>query len=118
MWLDNEKIQGKSAEPEAGEFNKSQRNKICFQIRKEIDEIANGSADAENNVLMHAPHTQEVVISDHWDRPYSREKAVYPLPFVRQNKFWPQIGRINNAHGDKNLICSCPSVESYDTLEV
>jgi glycine dehydrogenase len=101
--------------------DKAELDRFCdamIQIRKEIDEIANGSADAENNVLMHAPHTQEVVISDQWDRPYSREKAVYPLPFVRQNKFWPQIGRINNAHGDKNLICSCPSVESYDTLEL
>lgn len=84
-----------------------------LQIKIEIDEIASGEADTENNVLHHAPHVQELVISDTWTRPYSREKAVYPLPFVRQSKFWPTVGRVNNAHGDKNLICSCPSIESY-----
>ncbi len=101
--------------------DKAELDRFCdalIQIRKEIDEIATGVADAENNVLLHAPHTQDIVISDSWDRPYSREKAVYPLPFVKKNKFWPQIGRINNAYGDKNLICSCPAIESYETLEV
>jgi glycine dehydrogenase len=88
-----------------------------LQIKVEIDEIASGEADAENNVLHHAPHVQELVISDTWLRPYSREKAVYPLSFVRQHKFWPTVGRVNNAHGDKNLICSCPSIESYSTVE-
>ncbi len=84
-----------------------------LQIRKEIDEIALGEADATNNVLHHAPHVQSLVISDSWDRPYSREKAVYPLAYIRENKFWPAIGRVNNAHGDRNLICACPAIETY-----
>ncbi len=100
--------------------DKAELDRFCeamIQIKVEIDEIASGTADAENNVLRHAPHVQELVISDTWDRPYSREKAVYPLPFVRQHKFWPTVGRVNNAHGDKNLICSCPSIESYAEAE-
>ncbi|BDS13158.1 aminomethyl-transferring glycine dehydrogenase [Aureispira anguillae] len=88
-----------------------------LQIRKEIDEIATGEADAQNNVLHNAPHKQTVIINSNWDRPYSVEQAVFPLPFVRANKFWPQIGRVNNAYGDKNLICSCPSIESYEEIE-
>ncbi|MGH1335813.1 MAG: aminomethyl-transferring glycine dehydrogenase [Aureispira sp.] len=88
-----------------------------LQIRQEIDEIATGEADPESNVLRHAPHTQAQVISSDWDRPYSREKAVFPLPYVQQNKFWPQISRVNNAYGDKNLICSCPPMEQYETIE-
>lgn len=88
-----------------------------LQIRKEIDEIAKGEADAKDNVLHNAPHKQQVVITDDWAHSYSREKAVYPLAFVRENKFWPQIGRVNNAYGDKNLICSCPSIESYEEVE-
>jgi glycine dehydrogenase len=100
--------------------DKEEIDRFCealLQIRKEIDEVATGEADVENNVLHHAPHVQTLVISDSWDRPYSREKAVYPLAFVRENKFWPAIGRVNNAHGDKNLICSCPSIESYAEVE-
>ncbi len=88
-----------------------------LQIRKEIDEIATGAADAKDNVLLHAPHTQAQVIASDWDRPYSREKAAFPLPYVQQYKFWPQISRVNNAYGDKNLICSCPPLEEYETAE-
>lgn len=88
-----------------------------LQIRQEIDEIATGAADPKSNVLLHAPHTQAQVISSDWDRPYSREKAAFPLPYVQQNKFWPQISRVNNAYGDKNLICSCPPLEEYETVE-
>ena len=86
-----------------------------LQIRQEIDDIARGDADPKNNVLVNAPHKQSVVLASDWDRPYSRETAAFPLPYVlQQGKFWPQIGRINNAYGDKNLICSCPPLELYE----
>lgn len=88
-----------------------------LQIRIEIEEIATGKADAKDNVLHHAPHKQAVVITSNWDRPYSVEKAVFPLPYVKNNKFWPQVGRVNNAYGDKNLICSCPPIELYEEVE-
>lgn len=83
-------------------------------IRNEIKEIENGEADKENNVLKNAPHTAETVISDNWNRPYSREKAAYPTDFVRLNKFWPSVGRVNNAHGDRNLVCSCLPISEYE----
>lgn len=86
-----------------------------LRIRQEIDAIASGAADPKNNVLVNAPHKQSVVLSSDWDRPYSREAAAFPLPYVlQQGKIWPQIGRINNAYGDKNLICSCPPLELYE----
>ena len=88
-----------------------------LEIRKEIDEVATGKADPENNVLHNAPHKQTVIINSNWDRPYSIEKAVFPLPYLRANKFWPQIGRVNNAYGDKNLICACPPMEMYEEVE-
>jgi glycine dehydrogenase len=88
-----------------------------LEIRKEIEEVATGKADVDNNVLHNAPHKQTVVISSDWDRPYSIEKAVFPLPYLRANKFWPQIGRVNNAYGDKNLICACPPMEMYEEVE-
>jgi glycine dehydrogenase len=84
-----------------------------LSIRKEIAAIENGDSDKTNNVLKNAPHTQEVVISSQWDHPYSREEAAFPLTWVRQNKFWPSIARINNTHGDRNLICTCEPVSSY-----
>ncbi len=84
-----------------------------LSIREEIKEIENGIADKANNVLKNAPHTQSVVIASEWTRPYSREKAVFPLPYVRANKFWPTVSRINSAHGDRNLVCACEPVSSY-----
>lgn len=77
------------------------------EIRSEIREIEEGRADRENNVLKNAPHTALVVMSDTWDKPYSRQKAAYPLPFIRENKFWPAVSRVDNAYGDRNLVCSC-----------
>jgi len=85
-----------------------------IQIRKEIEEIETGIADRENNVLKNAPHTVEMGLSDSWNYPYTREKAVYPLPFVKENKFWPSVRRIDNAYGDRNLICSCIPLEDYE----
>ncbi len=83
-------------------------------IRDEIDEIASGSTDKEKNVLHNAPHCLELITSDTWDFPYSREKAAYPIAYLRKgNKFWPSVGRVDNAHGDRNLICTCPPIEAY-----
>jgi glycine dehydrogenase len=84
-----------------------------ISIRKEIKEIEDGKADKQNNVLKNAPHTAKVALSDKWDRPYSREKAVYPLHWVRAMKFWPTVGRIDNAYGDRHLVCSCIPMEEY-----
>jgi glycine dehydrogenase len=86
---------------------------VMISIKKEIDEIISGKADKEDNVLKNAPHTAKSVISDSWKRPYSREKAVYPLKWIKETKFWPCVARVDNAHGDRNLICACPPIESY-----
>lgn len=83
-----------------------------LSIREEIREVEMGLADRNNNVLKHAPHTARVLVGE-WDRPYSREKAVFPAPYVMQNKFWPSVGRVNNTYGDRNLVCVCPPIESY-----
>ena len=85
-------------------------------IYKEMKEVADGTADREDNVLKCAPHTAKEIASDKWNHPYSRKKAVYPLPYLKENKFWPPVGRIDNPYGDRNLVCSCPPVESYEDL--
>jgi len=74
--------------------------------------VLNGRADPNDNPLKHAPHTALVVSASEWKHRYSREDAAFPLPFVRERKFWPSIGRIDNAYGDRNLFCSCPEVET------
>jgi glycine dehydrogenase len=84
-----------------------------ISIKEEIEEIAAGTADATDNVLKNAPHTAMEAVKDEWDHGYSRTKAVYPLPAVRNHKFWPSVGRINNTYGDKNIVCTCPPIESY-----
>lgn len=89
-----------------------------IEIRNEIREIEEGKADKANNVLKHAPHTAAVVTADTWDRPYSRQKAAYPLPFVKEMKFWPSVSRVDNAYGDRNLVCSCLPIEEYASPEV
>lgn len=83
-------------------------------IRKEIDEVAEGKQDAEDNLLKNAPHTMFMVISDSWDHKYSREKAAFPLTWVEENKFWPASSRINDAFGDRNFICTCEPIEAYE----
>jgi len=96
--------------------SKSELDRFCdamISIRKEIDEISSGKADASDNVLKHAPHTAKAAISENWNRPYSREKAVYPIKWVRENKFWPSVARVDNAHGDRNLVCTCPPIEQW-----
>lgn len=96
--------------------SKAELDRFCsamLSIRAEIREIEAGQADRLNNVLKHAPHTATVALTDDWNRPYSREKAVFPLPYVRARKFWPSVSRIDSAYGDRNLICSCVPVEDY-----
>jgi glycine dehydrogenase len=82
-------------------------------IREEIREIEEGRADRERNLLKGAPHTAEALLSDAWDRPYSRERAAFPLPWVRRRKFWPTVGRIDGAWGDRNLACTCPPMAEF-----
>jgi glycine dehydrogenase len=83
-------------------------------IRDEIQAVVDGRADAKDNVLKNAPHTADEVTSDTWTHPYTREQAAYPLPFVRANKRWPAVSRIDNPYGDRNLVCSCPPIEEYE----
>ncbi|WP_367388320.1 aminomethyl-transferring glycine dehydrogenase [Lewinella sp. LCG006] len=83
-------------------------------IRKEIDEIAAGEADATNNVLHNAPHVLEWMTADEWPFPYSRQKAAWPLPYLHDGrKFWASVARVDNGYGDRNLVCTCPPIESY-----
>jgi glycine dehydrogenase len=94
----------------------SELDRFCdamISIRKEVEAIESGKADKADNVLKHAPHTASVVTADEWSHAYSRQQAAYPLPYVRANKFWPSVGRVNNTHGDRNLICACIPVEAY-----
>ena len=91
-------------------------DRLCdalIAIRQEIRDIEEGKADRDNNVLRNAPHTARAVTSDDWDRPYTREEAAYPAPWIRDRKFWPPVARIDNAWGDRNLICTCDPVEAY-----
>jgi len=82
-------------------------------IRREIAEIESGSQAREDNLLKNAPHTAEHLLSDEWKHPYPRERAAYPLPWLRTHKFWPPVGRLNNVLGDRQFVCSCPPIESY-----
>ena len=89
-----------------------------IEIKNEIDEVQKGIYPLEDNALVNAPHTLETIVTDNWTHAYGREKATYPLNYLRSNKFWPSVGRLDNAYGDRNLICSCPSVESYSQEEL
>ncbi len=96
--------------------SKAELDRFCeamISIRNEITEIAEGRADKVDNVLKNAPHTASEVITENWEHSYTREKAVFPLPWVRESKFFPPVSRIDNAYGDRNLVCACPSIESY-----
>lgn len=84
-----------------------------ISIHGEIQEVAKGKSDKNNNPLVNAPHTSSIVVSDKWDRPYSREKAAFPKPWLHEHKYWPTVSRVDNAYGDKNFICSCEPIESY-----
>ena len=96
--------------------NKAELDRFCeamIAIREEIREIETGEADVTDNVLKNAPHTAYSIVAEDWKHPYSREKAVYPISFGQINKFWPSVGRIDSAYGDRNLICSCNPIEDY-----
>ncbi|MFN8251531.1 MAG: aminomethyl-transferring glycine dehydrogenase [Ferruginibacter sp.] len=96
--------------------DKAELDRFCdalLSIRNEIRAIEEGNADKADNPLKHAPHSQFVIIANEWNHPYSRETAAYPLDYVRQNKFWPSVSRVNNTYGDRNLVCTCEPTESY-----
>jgi glycine dehydrogenase len=95
---------------------KSELDRFCealIAIHEEMREVASGEADKTNNLLKQSPHTAQVVISDQWNRPYSRERAAFPTAWTRTAKFWPAVGRVDNVYGDRNLICSCVGMEAY-----
>ncbi|MBL7919046.1 MAG: aminomethyl-transferring glycine dehydrogenase [Bacteroidia bacterium] len=95
---------------------KAELDRFCeamISIRKEIKEIEEGKYDKADNVIKNAPHTCKLVVSDDWKKSYSRQKAAFPLNWVRDNKFWPSVARVDNAYGDRNLVCSCAPIEAY-----
>ncbi len=96
--------------------DKAELDRFCdalIGIYNEIKAIEEGKEDKKDNVLKHAPHTQHVICADEWNKSYSRTVAAFPLPYVKENKFWPSISRVNNTYGDRNLICTCEPIEAY-----
>ena len=96
--------------------SKPELDRFCdamISIHGEISAVISGELDANDNPLKHAPHPCDVVCGNDWPHAYSREQAAFPLPYLRQHKFWPSVGRIDNVHGDRNLVCTCDSVEAY-----
>ena len=96
--------------------SKDELDRFCdalIAIRREIDDVVEGRVDARDNVLKNAPHTADEVTSDSWSHPYTRQQAAYPLPYLRGAKFWPSVARVDNPHGDRNLICACPPIEAF-----
>lgn len=94
--------------------DKAELDRFCdamVAIRGEIQAIADGKVALEDSPLKQAPHTADQIAAAEWNRSYSRDEAVYPLPWVRERKFWPSVSRIDNVYGDRHLICTCPSVE-------
>jgi len=101
--------------------SKAELDRFCdalIAIREEITAIETGQADKQHNLLKGAPHTVAMVSADVWDKPYPRSQAAFPLPFVREHKFWPTVGRVNDSQGDRTLICACPPMNAYETSEV
>ncbi len=95
--------------------DKQELDRFCdamIMIREEIAEVEAGKADKDNNVVRHAPHTANLLVTD-WDRPYTRERAFFPLDYVRADKYWPPVARIDNAAGDRQLVCACPPMDAY-----
>jgi glycine dehydrogenase len=96
--------------------SKGELDRFCdamISIRSEIREIERGEAPRDNNVLKNAPHTARMVTATEWPHPYTREKAAFPVEWLRAGKFWPSVARINNPLGDRTLVCTCPPVETY-----
>lgn len=100
--------------------NKQELDKFCdalISIFEEIKSVENGEADKKDNVLKNAPHTLSVITADDWNHAYSRSQAAFPLDYLKENKFWPSVSRVNNTYGDRNLVCTCEPVESYVEVE-
>jgi glycine dehydrogenase len=96
--------------------SKFELDRFCdamIAIHDEISAIESGTVDAKNNLLKNAPHTADVVAADNWNRPYPREQAAFPVPGLRDYKFWPAVGRIDNVYGDRNPVCTCAGMENY-----
>ncbi|MBI2794421.1 MAG: aminomethyl-transferring glycine dehydrogenase [Ignavibacteria bacterium] len=96
--------------------SKDELDRFCqalLSIRQELEAVCTGSADPKDNVLKNSPHTQLEATSDTWNHPYSRSQAVFPIDWVRDRKFWPSVGRVDNAFGDRVLVCTCPPIEEY-----
>ena len=101
--------------------DKAELDRFCdalLSIREEIRMIEEGKMDKKDNALKNSPHTQSLIVNSEWSKPYSREFAAFPLPYVKENKFWPSVARVNNTYGDRNLICTCEPVSSYMEQEV
>jgi glycine dehydrogenase len=101
--------------------SKEELDRFCdamIGIRREIQAVEDKAMDAENNPLCNAPHTAKMVASDTWDHPYGREQAVFPAEWVKENKFWPAVARIDNVYGDRNLFCMCIPVDAYGEPEL
>lgn len=97
---------------------KRELDRFCeamLAIREEIRAVESGDADPDSNLLKHAPHTAADLVTADWSRPYSREQAIFPAPWLRDNKFWPAVNRIDQAYGDRNLVCACPPMDAYST---
>jgi glycine dehydrogenase len=100
--------------------SKAELDRFCeamISIREEIRAIEEGRADRTNNVLVNAPHTAEELTADDWNYPYTRKQAAWPASWLPGNKFWPSVKRVDNAYGDRNLVCACPDISSYENAE-
>jgi glycine dehydrogenase len=98
--------------------SKPELDRFCdamIAIREEIRAIENGTSDREDNPLKNAPHTAHEIAADVWKHPYARETAAFPAAWVRESKYWPPVGRIDNYYGDRNVFCTCPPVESFSS---
>jgi len=96
--------------------SKEELDRFCdamIAIHAEMQAIESGQADRRNNLFTNAPHTAEMLTAEKWERPYSRHQAGYPAPWLREHKFWPPVGRIDNVYGDRNPVCSCAGIEAY-----
>ena len=98
--------------------SKAELDRYCealILIRHEIMDIEEGRLPRDNNPLKHAPHTIDVITQSGWAHPYSREQAAFPAPWLREHKFWPAVSRIDSAYGDRNLVCTCPPMDTYSS---
>ncbi|HND46659.1 MAG TPA: hypothetical protein PLC61_09735, partial [Chitinophagales bacterium] len=95
---------------------KDELDRFCdamISIRQEIEDIINGKTTKDDNPIINAPHTMFEATKTNWEHPYSREQAAFPLQYVKENKFWASVGKVDNTYGDRNLVCTCPPMEDY-----